>query len=295
MPQSMTGFATLSGAFQLWRWSWDIRSVNGRGLDMRLRIPDWVEGLEPQVRAAVKTRVTRGNVTVGLKVSRDEGAAAARLDPAALEATLDRIAQVTGVAGARGMALAQPSAAEVLSMRGLMDSTPDDDIAPLARRLAEDLGPLLDAFLANRAAEGAAIGDMLTGQLDRIAADAQKARALTEARADHVAAALKANLAAVMENAQGADPGRVAQELAMIAVKADVTEELDRLDAHIGAARALLAEDGPVGRKFDFLTQEFNREANTLCSKAAFTDLTRVGLDLKTCIDQMREQVQNME
>jgi len=146
-----------------------------------------------------------------------------------------------------------------------------------------------------RRSEGAALAAVIAGQLDRIAALTAEAADLAEARKDAMAETLRQNLARVMETAETADPDRVAQELALIAVKTDVTEELDRLVAHVAAARTLLAEDGPVGRKLDFLTQEFNREANTLCSKAQSAELTRAGLDLKATIDQMREQVQNVE
>lgn len=296
MPQSMTGFATLGGSFAAWRWVWDIRSVNGRGLDVRMRLPDWIEGIEPKVRAALKDRVARGSVTVGLRVTREDSAAPAQLDPQALAVALDRIADVTAAAEARGVALRPASAPEILAMRGMLDSPPpEDDPAPLAARLANDLGPLLDAFVAARATEGAALATLLTAQIDRIAELEAEARALAGARAAHMADALRSSLARVQDAVQTVDEARVAQELALIAVKADVTEELDRLQAHIAQARTLLAAKGPVGRKFDFLTQEFNREANTLCSKSSFTELTRIGLDLKTVIDQMREQVQNVE
>ncbi|HDR29098.1 endoribonuclease YicC domain-containing protein, partial [Rhodovulum sp.] len=161
--------------------------------------------------------------------------------------------------------------------------------------LLADLDRLIDDFTAMRAAEGAALEALLRDQLAQIADLVKDAARAAEARREHMAESLRANLARVLDNSEGADPDRVAQELAMIAVKSDVREELDRLSAHVEAARALLDADGPIGRKLDFLMQEFNREANTLCSKSQSTPLTRIGLDLKHVIDQMREQVQNVE
>jgi len=154
---------------------------------------------------------------------------------------------------------------------------------------------LISAFIGMRADEGTALAKVLGEQLGHVGDLTRQAADLAEARKDTMAAALKVNLARVMDNADGADPARVAQELAMIAVKSDVTEEIDRLHTHVGAARDLLAAGGTVGRKLDFLMQEFNREANTLCSKAQSSELTAVGLELKAVIDQMREQVQNIE
>jgi uncharacterized protein (TIGR00255 family) len=194
------------------------------------------------------------------------------------------------------MELAPASAADVLAQRGVLAAgEPETDSAPLLAALKDDFESLLEAFGAARSAEGASLGAILAGQVDRIAALAQEARSLAEARRDQAATALREALARLLENAEGIDEARVAQELALLAVKQDVTEELDRLDAHVVAARTLLAEEGPVGRKLDFLMQEFNREANTLCSKAQSAALTRLGLDLKVTIDQMREQVQNVE
>ena len=194
------------------------------------------------------------------------------------------------------MTLAPAHAADVLAVRGVLDtSAVEIDTAPLRAAILADLPPLLADFAAMRAAEGAALHAVIAGQLDTLAR--LTAEAATEASARRAAASttLREALARVLANAEGVDEVRLAQELALIAVKNDVTEELDRLTAHIAAARALLADTAPVGRKFDFLMQEFMREANTLCSKAQSLALTRIGLDLKTVIDQMREQVQNVE
>jgi uncharacterized protein (TIGR00255 family) len=161
--------------------------------------------------------------------------------------------------------------------------------------LVEQLPELLTSFLAMRATEGAALSEVLTGQFNQIETLTTAANAAASERKDHVANTLRENLARVLDNTEGADPDRVAQELAILAVKSDITEEIDRLASHVSAARELLATDGPIGRKLDFLSQEFNREANTICSKSQFADLTSIGLDLKAVIDQMREQVQNVE
>lgn len=299
-PVSMTAFATSrgqgAGALAAWSWVWDLRSVNGKGLDLRLRLPEGVEGLEAAVRAELARRLTRGNVTLGLRLTRAAGGEGLRLNPAMLSAALAALAQVQGAAAAAGVALASPSAAEVLAIRGVTETAgaDDTDAAALLAALMADFAVTLDAFEAMRAAEGRALATVLAAQIDGIAALVADARTAAEARRPRAAEMFRETLARVTEGID-ADPARVAQELALLAVKSDITEELDRLAAHIKAARALLAQGGPVGRKFDFLAQEFNREANTLCSKAGDIALTRIGLDLKHLIDQMREQVQNLE
>jgi len=296
MIHSMTGFASLKGHHGAWSWVWDIRAVNARGLDIRLKLPDWIEGLEHAVRKAVTGTVTRGSVSVGLKLMREAETVASSLDPAALDRALAMLAEITHAAEARGMELARPSAVEIAAMRGVSDAAPEhDDTAGLREALLADLPGLLRAFNEMRAHEGAALKTVLETQLAEIEVLAADALVALEARREAQAEAFRTALARVMENTDGADPDRVAQELALIAVKTDVREELDRIAAHVGQARSLLDGAEPRGRKLDFLMQEFNREANTLCSKAQFQDLTRIGLDLKALIDQMREQVQNVE
>ena len=293
---SMTGFAARRGTGVGHSWAWEIRSVNGKGLDLRLRLPDWIEGLEPAVRAAVAAVAARGNVTLSLKLDRDPEAAALRVNPVGLAAALAALRQVEESAFEVDLSLRPATMAEVLAMRGVLDQGGEiDDTAPLRAALLADLPPLLADFAAMRAAEGRHLAEVIGGQIDRIGALATASAGAAEARRPAAAEALHAALARVMAGAPDSDPARVAQELALIAVKADVTEEIDRLRAHVAAARALLAEAGAVGRKLDFLMQEFMREANTLCSKSGNAELTRIGLDLNTVIDQMREQVQNVE
>ena len=293
---SMTGFAARRGAGAGHDWVWDIRSVNGKGFDLRLRLPDWVEGLEAMVRGAVGARVGRGSVTLGLKLARTAGGEALRVNPAGLQAALAALRTVEEAAQKARLDLSELTAAEILALKGVLDQGGEvEDTAPVLAVLTADLAPLLDEFIAMRAAEGQTLARVISAQIDRIAGLTEAARIAAEARRPLMEQALRDNLARVLAGAAEADPGRVAQELAMLTVKADVTEELDRLTAHVGAARGLLTEAGAVGRKLDFLMQEFMREANTLCSKSGNAELTRIGLDLKTVIDQMREQVQNVE
>lgn len=297
MTVSMTGFAARRGTGAGYGWLWDIRSVNGKGLDLRLRVPDWIDGLEVALRAELQKALGRGNVSLTLKATREAGGAEpARLNREVLEAALRALHEVEVSAMAAGVTLAQPTAADVLSMRGVLDAAAaEEDTTPLRTAILADLPALLDDFRAMRAAEGAALAGVIGAQVDAVAGLVLEAARLAEARRDKAADSLRAALKRLADNAESFDQTRVAQELALLAVKQDVTEELDRLGAHVAAARALLADTAPVGRKFDFLMQEFLREANTLLSKAQDIELTRVGLDLKTVIDQMREQVQNVE
>jgi uncharacterized protein (TIGR00255 family) len=295
MTTSMTGFAAARGVGAGASWAWDLRGVNGKGLDLRLRVPDWIDGLEVAIRADLGKALSRGNVSLTLRVSRDgDGEGAMHLNPAALSAALSALADVEQAAMTAGVTLAQPSAADVLAVRGVLETgAAEADPAPLRAAIMADLPALIAAFQEMRRAEGVALQGVIAGQIDQIAALCAAAASAAEARRPAVEVAMKDAIARVISDA--VDAARLAQELALLAVKADVTEELDRLAAHIVAARALLAEPGPVGRKFDFLMQEFMREANTLCSKSADITLTRIGLDLKTVIDQLREQVQNVE
>ncbi|SDY26516.1 YicC/YloC family endoribonuclease [Citreimonas salinaria] len=300
MLQSMTGYAARRAEGAGHDWAWEIRGVNGKGLDLRLRLPDWIAGLEPPLRAAVQGRVARGSIQVGLRVSAEGGAGALNLDEAAMGAALDALARVEAEALALGMTLAPSRAADIVTLRGVLTAeAPQADDAALRDALMADFGEVLDAFCAMRAAEGARLHAILSAQIDEIAALTEEAAQSAGARDAALRDRLRAQMARVMDNAyivpSGLDAGRLEQELALLAVKSDVTEEFDRLRAHIAAARDLLASDAPVSRKLDFLCQEFMREANTLCSKSNDAALTRAGLALKTVIEQFREQVQNVE
>jgi uncharacterized protein (TIGR00255 family) len=299
--RSMTGFAAqtvaLDAAHPGLEADWDMRAVNGRGLDLRLRVPETLGFLEKSIRDLVAGQVARGNVSLSLKLRATQSPGTPPLDPQALDALLGALDLVNGRAQARGVLLQAPSALDLLGWRGVLQTGPDSatfDPGLLGPAILDSLAGVLAAFNAMRATEGAALAQVLASQLDQIARLVADARALLPDRARAAADALVRALDAVMAQTR-LDPARLEQELALLAVKSDVAEELDRLEAHVASARAMLADPQPVGRKLDFLMQEFNREANTLCSKAQHLDLTRIGLELKTVIDQMREQVQNLE
>lgn len=293
---SMTGFARSEGAGAApvaWSWAWELRSVNGRGLELRLRLPGGFDALEPALREMAGKRLKRGNVTANLTLRREETARIAP-DPAAIDEALAlALALADRIPGAP-----PPRAEALLALPGVMRPAGEArEEVPAAQLDAVRAGfaTALDGLVAARRGEGARLSAILSTQLDEI--DVLRARAAVEA-ADQPAAqkarmldsvrALLAELPALPED-------RIAQEVALLAAKSDVREELDRLDAHVHAARALLAEGEAIGRRFDFLVQEFNRETNTLCSKSASVALTATGLALKAAIEQLREQVQNVE
>lgn len=296
MTVSMTGFASRQGAEGRYSWAWDLRSVNGRGLDLRLRLPDWIEGLEAVLRKRLQEALQRGNVQLSLRIQALADAGEVRLDPDRLEAALRNIARTETRAAELDIGLKRSSAAEVLALKGVLDAPQrEEDTGPLRKALEADFDALLNDFVEMRTREGAVLADILAGNLDEVTRLHEAASVAATERGARAGDVLKAQVAKVLEVTDAVDPDRLAQELALIAVKADVTEELDRLAAHITAARDLLDGPGPKGRKLDFLVQEFNREANTLCSKSGSTALTAIGLDLKAVIDQMREQIQNVE
>lgn len=295
MTQSMTGFARRSGTEGPVTWAWEARSVNGRGLEVRVRLPDGFEVLEAPARAAVAARFKRGNVNLALKIKGSDAGHGAILNADALDAALRNLKAVEDGASAAGLGLAKSTPAEILRIPGVCDSGTSSDETALMDQVKAALDPLLDDLAQARTTEGAALRDVLSAQVEQVADLACAASDLLPQRRAHMEESLRANVARLLSETDALDTGRLEQELAVIAVKSDVAEELDRLSAHVTAARELLAAKGPVGRKFDFLTQEFNREANTLCAKAGFAELTALGLELKTVIDQMREQVQNVE
>ncbi len=296
MLYSMTSFASGKGAFDTYTWAWELRSVNGKGLDLRLRVPDWIEGLEVALRARLGKAVSRGNVSLGLRLHSEEQASGLTVNQAQLDQVLTAMTQVEAQAMDLGLSLAPANSADVLAVRGVLEvGSTEQDTGPLCKALLADFDPLVDSFLDMRGTEGAALESVLSDQLTTIETLTAQAAAAAEARKGEMAETLRTQLTRVLDNSDGVDEARVAQELALLSVKADVTEEIDRLGAHVTAARDLLAAGSPIGRKLDFLSQEFNREANTICSKAGSVALTTIGLELKTVIDQMREQVQNVE
>jgi len=297
MVNSMTGFASLGGDYQGINWVWEIRSVNGRGLDLRARLPEGYDGMEKALKTATAKTCARGTVNIGLRIKQGVEGGAPVLNPINLDAVIDAVLTAEQRAQDKGLSLAVTRAADLLSVRGVIEMAAPEvsENAGLHAAIKADFERVLADFSQARAAEGASLQAVLTQQVDRIESLTAQSSGLIAARADKVATSFRAKLQKILENSEGVDETRLVQELAILAVKSDVMEELDRLGAHIKAARDLLATPGPIGRKFDFLTQEFNREANTLCSKSNDTELTQVGLELKTVIDQMREQVQNVE
>lgn len=296
MIRSMTGFASATGNLAPFSWAWELRAVNGKGQDMRLRVPDWIDGLEAGLRKKLGEATERGNITLSLRLSREDQSSGLAVNEAQLASVLEALAVIEARAMDAGLSLAPSRATDVAALRGVLEqSAQEDDAGPLLKALLTQADGLIEAFNAMRGAEGKALEAVLHAQLAQIEALTAEAVELAQARAQAMQEILQRNLARVMENADGADPDRVAQELAMIAVKSDITEEIDRLRSHVVAAQALVAQGGAVGRKLDFLMQEFNREANTLCAKAQNAELTRCGLALKAVIDQMREQAQNVE
>ncbi|MEJ0018267.1 MAG: YicC/YloC family endoribonuclease [Acetobacteraceae bacterium] len=286
---SMTGFARTEGSVGDHAWAWELRSVNGRGLDLRFRLPSGWDALEPALREAVGKALKRGNVTANLTVKR-ESEARLVADPAALEQVLalamDLHARLPGSPVPRVEALlALPGVLRAAQAEEAIDTAP----------VAAGFGRALAALVAAREAEGARLAGTLTRLLGEIAVLHRQA---AEEAADQPAmqrARVMENLVALLREAPTLPEERIAQEVALLAARSDVREELDRLASHIEAAAALLREAGNIGRRFDFLVQEFNREANTLCSKSASVALTATGLKLKATIEQLREQVQNIE
>ncbi len=290
----MTGFARRDGADEAASWTWEVKSVNGRSLDVRARLPVGYESLDPAVRSAVAGACARGNVQVNLTIKRGSAPLQLQVNEALLEQALQLMDKLENRTTA-----APPRLDGILALRGILEAVEEEETAErqAARleALQNDLAAVLAALVAMRAAEGARLLELARGHLDEIERLAGAARACAATQPETLRQRFKEQLALLLEENTGVAEERLAQELAILAGKADVREELDRLAAHVEAARELLARGGAIGRKLDFLCQEFNREANTLCSKSADVELTRIGLDLKSSIEQLREQVQNIE
>ncbi len=291
--QSMTGFARFDGAAAGCQFAWELRSVNGRGLDLRLRLPSGFDAVEAIVRKRGAEALSRGNVSINLTVTRVGMAETFRINEELL-ATLIALAQRhSGTPG-----IADASLDGLLNVRGVVDvveHVPDDDERKAFEgELAAAFEQALAAFVAARRSEGEALERILSSQIDEIERLVGEAERLPARSAEAIKAKLLDQLE-VLFGRDDIDPARLHMEAALIATKADVREELDRLKAHVAQARELLAGKVAVGRRLDFLAQEFNRESNTLCSKSNDTALTRIGLALKAVVDQFKEQVQNVE
>jgi uncharacterized protein (TIGR00255 family) len=289
---SMTGFGRAEGAAGAWSWAAEARSVNGRNLEVRFRGPPGFDSLERIAREAAQSRFQRGQITLGLQARRAESAGGVRINREVLERYLTLADELTG----KGHALT-PSADGLLALRGVLEIGEAEEApelrAEIEAAMARSLAEALDGLKVSRLAEGAALGTVLAGLVDQIETLSRAADSEAAEQGPAIRDRFAKRLAELLGDAAPAD--RILQEAAVMATKADVREELDRLASHVEAARALMAEETAAGRRLDFLTQEFMREANTLCSKSATAALTRTGLALKAAIDQFREQVQNVE
>jgi uncharacterized protein (TIGR00255 family) len=292
--KSMTGFGRSSGVHDETSWHWEVRSVNGRGLELRFRMPSGLEGVEIKARSLAQEMLARGNCTLSLTLRREAGELAIRLNEAALSQAL--------LAAQRAQALtklAAPNLDALLGMRGVVEVAEGEESeeahAKLEDALLKGLRTTLDQLHSVRVAEGARLESVMSNQLGQIANLVERASSASACQPVVIMQRLAEQVARLMETGSGLDPERLHQEAVLLAAKADIQEELDRLRAHVAAAQDLLAQDQPVGRRLEFLAQEFNREANTICSKASDIEISRVGLELKTVIDQLREQVQNIE
>ncbi|MFF8801802.1 MULTISPECIES: YicC/YloC family endoribonuclease [unclassified Methylobacterium] len=287
----MTGFARAAGTTGPVQWLWEIRSVNGRGLDIRVRVPNGFEAAGEAARAALSKALSRGQCQLGLTLTRPEAAVRVRIDEdllARLAAAVARVPRPEGVGPATLDGL--------LALRGVVETEVEAGADPdlLNRALAAGAERLVADLVAARRAEGAALRSIVEDQLGQIARLTQAAEDCPARRPEAVRARLAEAVAALV-GAGGLDADRLHQEAVLLAAKADVREELDRLRAHLAAAGELLAQGGAIGRRLDFLAQELGREANTLCAKAGDISLSRIGLDLKAVVEQFREQVQNVE
>jgi uncharacterized protein (TIGR00255 family) len=290
---SMTGFARGTGQDGPLTWTWEAKSVNARGLDMRCRLPGGMDAMEPEVRRRVGEHFTRGNFNLALQINRATGKGRIEINREALAQVETVIRELRDDYGVE-----PPRADGLLNIRGVMEVVEEDDAADNDQRDAAILTSLdetLHALSAARNEEGARLATVLAGQLDEIATLTDATRASEANQPARRRQRFEEQIAELLGSTPQLSEERLNQEVALLLVKADVREETDRLYAHIAAARELLDDGGPVGRRLDFLCQEFNREGNTLCSKAAEIELTAIGLDLKAVIDQFREQVQNME
>ena len=294
----MTGYARAQGSDERRRWVWEARSVNGRNLEIRCRVPQGFDRLENPARAAIGNRMKRGNVSLTLTIASEQQSKPLRINRTLLAELAGLVEEVR-----KGTGAAAPTADGLLRVRGVIeeeDSAEENEeaLAALDRALSGTLDEVLKALVAARAAEGRALSTVIDRHIGEIEDLCKRAADRASAQIGTVRARFEGQLSELLERVPALSEERFAQEVALLVGKADVREELDRLAAHIAQARTLLAEarpDNPVGRKFDFLCQEFNREANTLCSKSADIELTRIGIDLKGAIERMREQVQNVE
>ncbi|WP_105431962.1 YicC/YloC family endoribonuclease [Neorhizobium sp. T6_25] len=292
--QSMTGFARSEGTSGRNRYAWELRSVNGKGLDIRLRLPPGLERLEPDVRRVISEKFSRGNLQATLTLTVAETKVEAVLNRDALAAVMALRAELGDLVDPSPLRLDT-----LMGIRGLVDireaEEDEDTVAARDTAILASLDEAIGHLQRMREGEGTALAAVLKGQVARIAELAQVVETDPSRTPEEIARKLSFQLAALLQEAPTLDRDRLHAEAALLATKADLREEIDRLKAHVAAAGELIDKGGPVGRRLDFLAQEFNRESNTICSKSNSAAVTSAGIELKVVIDQFREQVQNLE
>ena len=291
----MTGFARTAGTHEEWTWSWELKSVNAKGLDVRTRLPMGFDGLEVATRGNLSKMFKRGSITAALTLQQSGGATRYQINRQHLDALI-----IEGKKIARENPDFTPVTTDgLLSLRGVIevedDDAADQEPASLEKLLIESLNEAVVTLADTRVEEGARLAVILTEFIDTLASLLDQVAKSAELQPDIIRERLKAQIADIVSDFDTLDPTRLEQEAAIIMTKADIREELDRFAAHIASVREMMAEGGAIGRRLDFLCQELNREANTICSKAHDTSVTRIGLDMKATVEQFREQVQNIE
>jgi len=292
---SMTGFARASDTHEEWSWSWELKSVNAKGLDVRTRLPMGFDGLEVATRGKLSKTFKRGSITASLTLRQSGGAMRYQINRPHLDVLVSESRRIAG----ENPDLSPASADGLLGLRGVIEAEDDDAVdqerAGLEGLLVASLDEAVTMLSTTRAEEGARLGQILNDFIDHLYSLLDEVAKAAELQPDIIKQRLKSQIEDLVNDITTLDPNRLEQEAAIIMTKADIREELDRLAAHIASVRDLMAEGGPVGRRLDFLCQELNREANTICSKAHDTSVTRIGLDMKATVEQFREQVQNIE
>jgi uncharacterized protein (TIGR00255 family) len=291
---SMTGFARGHGESGAYAWAWEIKSVNAKGLDLRLRLPPGWDAVEAPVRSKAGEALARGSVYATLTVERHGRTPVVRLNEDVLNAVVDTVKALAGRIDAD-----RPRLDGILAIKGVIEVV-DAEEGEDERRTAEaavisGFGAALTSLIEHRRREGDALSRILSARLDEIASLISRAEAAAARRPDAVKQRIADQVAALLDSSDRFDLDRLHQEAVLIAARADVREELDRLAAHVEQAQMMVTKGGAVGRRLDFLSQEFNRETNTLCAKANDLELTNIGLELKGAVEQFREQVQNLE
>jgi len=292
---SMTGFARASGETGTFTWTWEVKSVNGKGLDIRCRLPQGMDELEAHVRGKAGRTFARGNVSLHLTIKESGGSARYQVN----RDLLDQLVNIAGELGGKTPGWEAPRLDGLLSVKGVIEpleeEASDQEVAARNAEIAKSLDQALKELSTARSEEGGRIAGALSGQMAEISALKDKAESVAEVQPDAIKENISSQVRELLESQPALPEERLAQEAALLITKGDVREELDRLGSHLEAADKLLSDGGVIGRKLDFLCQELNREANTICSKAQDIELSNIGLELKAVIEQFREQVQNIE